>query len=290
MKYLIVSADDLGLSESINRGIIKGYEEGIVTSLNVIPAGEAFYDAMALMRAAKTKEVSAHLTLTEPGPVTEADKIPSLLTKGDRLHESYAGFLPNFLLGKINKGQIYIELKNQLERLKASGLPITNLSSHQHIHMLPGILEVFIRLAKEYNIPSIRYPRKDAFLYPYRPKKIFKKIILGYFAGKMKKAFDEASICYTDNFLGFLDSGDICEEILVKMLNRLPEGTTELVTHPGFISSDVLDRSIFHRCCETDLAALTSRRVKKIIADKGIKLISFGEFSKLPSFLSKSRG
>ena len=281
MKYLIVSADDLGLSESITRGIIKGYEEGIVTSLNIIPAGEAFYDAMELIRAVKPKEISAHLTLTEPGPVTEADKVPSLLTKEGSFHESYPGFLIDFFSGKIDLGQIYIELKNQLERLKTSGLPITNLSSHQHIHMLPGILEIFIRLAKEYNIPSIRYPRKDVLLYPYLLQKIFKKIILGYFSGKMKKAFDEASIRYTDNFLGFLDSGNIREELLIKMLSTLPEGTTELVTHPGFISSYVLDRCIFHRHCETDLAALTSRRVKKTIADKGIKLISFGEFAKL---------
>ena len=87
---------------------------------------------------------------------------------------------------------------------------------------------------------------------------------------------------YTDNFLGFFDSGNIREETLIKMLNNLPEGTTELVTHPGFISAEVLDRCIFHRNCETDLAALTSRRVKKVIADNNIKLISFGEFAKLP--------
>ncbi len=282
MKYLIVSADDLGLSESIDRGIIKGYEEGIVTSLNVLPAGEAFSGAIELLKAAKPKEVSAHLALTETGPVSEPGKVPSLIRRDGKFHKSYAGFLLDFFRGKIDRDQIYIELKNQMERLKDAGLPIASLSSHQHIHMLPGILKIFIRLAKEYDIPSIRYLHNDRFVYPYSAKKIFKRIILGYFDNKIKNALDRASIRYTDHLLGFLDSGNIREELLIKMIQSLLEGTTELITHPGFISADVLDRRIFHRNCETDLAALVSRRVKKVIADNGIKLISFGEFARLP--------
>ena len=281
MKYLIVSADDLGLSESIDRGIIKGYEEGIVTCLNVLPTGSKFYEAMALLRVTKAKEVSAHLALTETGPVSEADKIPSLIAEDGAFHKSYIGFLSDFLQKKIDRDQVYIELKNQVERIREASFPITSLSSHQHIHMLPGILEIFIRLAKEYNIPSIRYLHNDRFSYPYSAKKIFKKIILGYFDKRLKKSLDDSAIIYTDNFLGFFDSGNVQEETLVKMLNNLSEGTTELVTHPGYISAEVLDRCVFHRNCETDLAALTSRRVKKIIADNGIKLITFGEFAKL---------
>ena len=282
MKYLIVSADDLGLSESINRGIIRSYEEGIVTCLNVIPTGSAFYDALALLRVAKPKDLSAHLALTETAPVTEPDRISSLLTDEGVFHRSYAGFLYDFFRKKISRSEIYAELKSQLEMLKASGFPVTSLSSHQHIHMLPGILDIFIKLAKEYNIPSIRYLRNDRFAYPYNIKKVFKKVILGYFGGNMKRALDKASISYTDNLFGFLDSGNIREGLLIRILNDLPEGTTELVTHPGLISTEVLDRCIFHRNCETDLAALTSRRVRKTIADNGIKLISFSDLASLP--------
>ena len=281
MKYLIVSADDFGLSESRTRGIMKAREEGIVTCLNVLPTGRAFYDAMALLRSAKSGEISAHLALTETSPVTLLDKIPTLLNREKTFHKSYAGFLADFLRKKVDRGQIYIELKGQLERLKESAFSITSLSSHQHIHMLPGILEIFIRLAKEYNIPSIRYLHNDRFSYPYTPKKIFKSIILGIFDRKNKTAFERASIRYTDNFLGFFDSGNIREDLLLKMLKGLPDGTTELVAHPGFISAEVLYECVFHRNCETDLAVLTSRRVKKAIADNNITLISFGDLAAL---------
>lgn len=282
MKYLIVSADDFGISESINRGIMRGCEEGIVTSVNVIPSGDAFYDAMTLLRTARLKEVSAHLALTGTAPVTGPDRIPGLLMRGGNFHGSYAGFILYFLRGNIARDEIYLELKNQLERLKgACGLPITSLSSHQHIHMLPGISEIFIRLAKEYDIPSIRYMHNDRMRYPYSARKIFRKILMEYFEKGMKDAFDKAGICHADNLLGFFDSGNIREELLLEMLDDMKEGVTELVTHPGFISSEVLDRCAFHRNCETDLAALTSRRVKTALADKGIKLISFGDLAKL---------
>ncbi|MDO8525135.1 MAG: ChbG/HpnK family deacetylase [Candidatus Omnitrophota bacterium] len=299
MKYLIVSADDLGLAESINRGIIKSGEEGIVTSMNVIASGGAFYDAMAMLMAGKSKEIGAHLALTETAPVSAANKIPTLINSAGKFHKSYPGFLTNLLRKKIDPSQVYIELKSQMERIAGGGIPVTSLSSHQHIHMLPGILEIFIRLAKEYNIPSVRYLHNDKFLFPVKGnthflrlnhgkwvfpftfKKIFKKMIIGYFDGRLKKALDGASLKYTDNFLGFFDSGNIREEILIGMLDKLPEGVTELVTHPGFISAEVLDRCIFHKNCEIDLAALTSRRVRKAIADNGIKLISFGEFARL---------
>ena len=282
MKYLIVSADDLGLAESINRGILKGYAEGIVTSLNVIPSGKAFFDAMSSLKLLKPKEISAHLALTGTSPVTEADKVPTLVAQDGNFHKSYPGFLPRFLFGKVNNDEIYLELRNQLERLKATGITITSLSSHEHIHMLAGILEIFIKLAKEYKISSIRYLHNDRFLYPYNVKKVFKKIILEYFDGKTKRALDKTPIRYTDNFLGFLDSGNIREELLIRMLKDLPDGTTELVAHPGFISAEVLDRCVFHRHCETDLAALTSRRVRKVIDDSHIKLISFSDLANLP--------
>ncbi len=281
MKYLIVSADDLGLSESINSGLIKSKAEGIVTALNILASGDAFYDAMSLVRQIKPGEISAHLALTETSPVSDAGLIPTLLAADGKFHKSYPGFMPGYVLKTISRQEIYIELKNQMERLKGQGISITSISSHQHIHMLPGVLEIFIRLAKEYNVPAIRYLHRDRLSYPYKIGKFFKKAALKIFDSKMKSALDKASICHADNLLGFFDSGNIYEDLLIGMLNHLPEGVTELVTHPGFISADVLDRCIFHRTCETDLAALTSRRVKKAVEDNGIKLITFSDLANL---------
>lgn len=277
MKCLIVSADDFGLSDSINDGILKACQDGIVTSVNVIPSGASYYGAAGLLKTAGIKEIGAHLALTETSPVTEAEKITTLVGPNGNFHKSYTGLFAHLLLNKIDREQIYLELRNQLERLRLTGIQITSLSSHQHVHIFPAILEIFIKLAREYGIPYIRYLDNDILLPPFKISKIYKKIILGLFSAKDKYLMERAGLDHADNFFGFLDSGRIDEDILLRMLNKLPEGTTELVTHPGFISAEVLYKCVFHKNCETDLAALTSRCVRKAIEDNGIKLIPFSQ-------------
>lgn len=278
MKYLIVTADDFGLSKSINEGIVKAYREGIVTSLNLMPAGWAFEDAIALAGSIKLEEAGAHLSLTETSPVANPRAIPTLVTGKGAFHKTHTQFFLKLFLNRIERKHIYTELKEQLDRLKETGIRINHISSHEHIHMMPYVLDIFIELAKEYGIPAIRYPRKERLVWPFTVKKICRRLLLSYLEKGMRKILDNSGLLCTDKFLGFLDSGKIRENVLSGMFASLQEGTTELVTHPGFLSPEVLDRCIFYSNCETELAALTSRRVKDIIADNGIRLIKYSEF------------
>jgi len=278
MKYLIVSADDFGLTKSINEGVIKAFKEGIVTNINFLPTGEAFEDALKLAGDIKLKEAAAHLALTGTVPVSGRGNIPTLVSERGRFFSGYVQFFLKFFLGKINSGEIYTELKNQLEVLKRTGIRITSLSSHEHVHMLPPLLKIFIKLAKEYNIPSIRYPRNDMLVPPLKLKKMYKKLILTLLDKGMASIMKESGIFYTDSMAGFLDSGSVNEDLLIDMLSAfLEKGTTELVVHPGFLGPEVLDRYRFHLNCETELFALTSPRIKRIIQDRNIKLITYGE-------------
>lgn len=262
MKQLIVVADDFGLTKSVNEGIVKAYREGIVTYLSLMPTGEAFEDAVGLSKALKLEEIGAHLSLTETNPSCKSHK----------------EFFIRLLAGAIDRGHIYNELKGQLEKLKNANIGITNLSSHEHIHMMPAILDIFIRLAKEYDIPSIRYPHGDRNVRRFEFSEIYRRLILSSFGKRVRERLQDAAIVHTDHFLGFLDSGRLREDMLIDMLKSLKEGTTELVCHPGFLGPEILDRYRFHINCEEELFALTSPRVKKLIKEKEIKLISYQEF------------
>ena len=278
MKKLIVAADDFGLTKSVNEGIVKAHKEGIVTCLNFLPSGDAFEDALRLAKEIGLKEAGAHLALTETSPSANPSKIPTLVADGNRFYKGHGQFLRKLLFGKIDLDQVYIELKSQLDRVEGSGVRITNLSSHEHIHMMPEILDIFVKLAKEYDIPAIRYPHGDYSSSPYSLRKIYKRTILSCLAGSMTRTMRASGIISPDHFLGFLDSGKLTEDIVLGMLGFLAEGTTELVCHPGFLGPEVLDRYAFHKNCEAELFALTSRRVKKLINERGIKLVSYGEF------------
>ena len=264
MKQLIVAADDFGLTKSINKGIVKAYRDGIVTSLNIIPTGDAFEDAVKLLKDIKLEEVGAHLSLTET----------PLLTKPAEFYKNHNEFFFKFISGKIKRDEIYNELKNQLDKIKKTGVKIMNLSSHEHIHMIPAILKIFVRLAKEYDIPYIRCTYRDRIIKPVTLKKIYKKMILLCFGGVDEKILKSANIKGADNLFGFLDSGYINEKVLVNILRSLKEGTTELILHPGFLGPQILNKYRFHIKCEEELSAITSPRIKKIIKEEGIQLLA----------------
>lgn len=267
MKYLIVSADDFGISKSINSGIIKAFKDGIVRSIQAMPVAKEFQDALAQARNAGINEMGVHLSL-----VTGDGKFP----------QGYIKIALGVFFKKINLQEVELEFRNQIECVKCAGIKISSLSSHEHIHMLPDILRIFVKLAKEYKIPAIRYPRKDKLVEPISVKKFYKMCVLAYFEKKIGVILKKSGLIYTDNFLGLLDSGNLSEETLVRLLGSLRQGCTELVAHPGFLTPQAIKESPFHRNCEKELAALTSNRIKKLINDSDIKLITFEEFSAFP--------
>lgn len=277
MKRLIVSADDFGLTKSISEGTVRACKDGIVTSINLLPTGRAFEESLYLLKELKLDGIGAHLALTETSPITDRAKISSLVTKKGSFRANYVSFFADLFLGRISMDSIYLELRSQLDRLKRVGLPINSINSHEHIHMMPSILKVFIDLAKEYGIPFIRYPHGDKLVRPYRLKKFFKLAVSAYFGHITGRTVRESGLYTTDNFLGIADSGNLTEDVLVRLIKNMPEGTTELVCHPGFLSPEVLERCIFQLNCEAELASLTSLRVKKVIEDGGIKLVTIGE-------------
>jgi len=273
VKYLIVTADDLGLAESINEGLAKACRKGIVNSVSVIPTGKAFDDAVRVVKDLGLKEIGAHLSLTETNP----------LLSSSRFYKNHNRFLKNIFFGKTDLDAIHRELKAQLELLKKAGVKITHINSHEHIHMMPEILDIFISLAKEFNIPALRYPREDRPMRAFNIRDLYKKSILSYFSSRTARSFKSSGLLYTDHFLGILDAGKLKEDLLIEMLGGLKDGVTELVCHPGFLSPEVIDSYRWHIGAEEELFALTGHRVKSAIKNNGIRLITYGE---LPSVRS----
>lgn len=270
MKYLIVTADDLGLSKSINEGIAKACREGIVSSVSVIPTGKALEDAVRRVKDLGLKDIGAHLSLTETEP----------LLSSSRFYKDHNALVKNIFFRNITSDAIYRELKAQLELLMKSGIGITHINSHEHIHMMPELLRIFITLAKEFKIAALRYPRHDRPVRPFNIREIYKKSILSYLSGKTAGLFALSGLLYTDHFLGLLDAGRLKEDLLIDMIGDLKDGVTELVCHPGFLSPEVIDRYRWHVGAEEELFALTSFRVKNAIKINGIRITTYGE---LPS-------
>ena len=279
MKKLIVTADDFGLTHSINEGILMAAREGIVTNLNLIPTGDASNDAIAIIKYDKIPEIGVHLALTETRPVTSLRLISSIIDENGSFPDSRFKFLKKLFSGKIDIEHVKIELKSQIDKAAHSGARITNLSSHEHLHMIPEIFGILTDLAKEYGVGYVRVLKKEVIVPPFSLKKAFRSAVVDYFRPGMERLLQRSGLGAADNFLGFLDSGAVRENVLLRMLGDIKEGVTELVTHPGFLDPEVLDHYRFHINCEEELYALTGPKAKKAIADNGIKLCRYGDLA-----------
>lgn len=284
IRRVIVNADDLGLTEGVNRGIVAAFQHGIVTSTTLIAGGRAFEHAVALIQQ-EALDTGIHLTLLEEAPVLPPRLIPSLAREGGRLPRRYPFLLQGLVRRRIRLDEVRAELRAQIERCQAKGVVLSHMDSHQHVHLWPPLLTLCIELAREYGIPAMRCPRVDWRLeYCSRQGRgsalrLAMVLSLHVLAKVAAPRITQAGLKITDHFAGLLISGGVNERRLTLLLERLHTGVTELVVHPG--EEDVTTRTAYPHWgyhWPTELQALTRLRDTLPVLTGSLELISYRQF------------
>jgi chitin disaccharide deacetylase len=272
---LIVNADDFGLSERVNQGIVDAHRRGLVTSTSLIAAGEAFDNAIALAKATPTLDIGVHLTLVGERPVLWPDIIPTLVTEEGLLHPDALAFVRHYLLRRVSLDQVRRELDAQISRVVSRDIRISHLDGHQHLHMLPQVRIVVGELARKYGIASIRYPKELFRFYMLREFAGFLRIpqmlLLNFFCS-IARTSDSLR---PDHFCGFYHGGRLSKENLLAVLENLPTtGTCELMCHPGLNDPDSRHGHWGYQW-QAEFDALTDTEVHEYVKSRGIRLIAY---------------
>jgi predicted glycoside hydrolase/deacetylase ChbG (UPF0249 family) len=281
-KYLIVNADDYGMTPRVSRGILEAHTAGIVTSATALvntPWAEG--SLSAAVTAAPGLGLGLHLNLSFGGPVLSPDLVPSLVRDDGRF------FSGNRLVGamkQFRQSDIRRELAAQFKRFVAlAGRPPDHLDSHQFLGGLqPGVFAAMLELAAEAHIP-VRNP--GDFLNGERLERLLLRIQRENGGGG--PAFDDfralpetlkillrdlppfrAPDAFRYEFYGTAARRDV----LLGILDSLPEGVTELMCHPGY--ADGLEDS-YARPREVELAILRDPLVRAAALERGIEFVSF---------------
>lgn len=252
MKRLAVTADDFGLTRGVTDGIIEAHRSGIVTRTSIIAAGRAFDYAVEAARANPGLAVGLHFTLIEERSVSDPAR---------RLPPTYVGVV----LGQLPLAFVEAELRAQLGKCAAAGLSLTHIDSHQHVHTMPSILEIVLRVAVEAGIQRVRLPLDSLQL--ASPA----KSALCLMARLARSRYPGRFVC--DRLAGLHESGALDEAALLRIIDGLGEGTTELVCHPGKADADCHEHYAhwgYH--WDDELAALTSPKVRERLRANSIDL------------------
>ena len=257
MKRLITHADDLGLSAAGNNGIFEAHLKGIVTSSSLLANGPALKHAVR--RLPPTLDVGLHLDLSEGRPLIGGHRT---LTRADGRFHGKAEARRLALRNHFAPEEVERETLAQIDRLLDTGLHLTHLDGHQHLHVYGSLAAPIARAARRRKLRWVRLPA-DAHPHAALAEERRRQILdYSRLAAAARPIYGKAGLHSVDAFAGPSLSGAWTLGRMTTFLASVRPGITELMVHPGR-----------H---EVERQVLTHEKLPALLNERGIRLAHFG--------------
>jgi hopanoid biosynthesis associated protein HpnK len=284
VRRLIVNADDFGLTQGVNRAIVEAHGQGIVTSATLMANGTAFEDAIQCVRSTGRLSVGCHVVLVDGEPLLGGAKTSTLSDKNahdGRFYDGLGSFALRAVSGRIDGDEIEAEATAQIRKLQTAGLPVSHLDTHKHTHIFPPVLRPLLRAARACGVKAVRNPfgRIHFSLVANRPslwKRHSQVMLLAPLGRKFRRSVADAGLLTPDGTVGVVATGTLDIGLLEGMIKSLPEGTWELVCHPGYDDAELASvRTRLRESRAVELQLLTSPGAREMLTRGGVQLISY---------------
>ena len=288
-----MNADDLGWTGGVNRGIVEAHRNGIVTSATLLANGAAFEDGIRAVRGTPGLGVGVHLNLTNGRPILPPEQVPSLVDERGEFYGKTPQLLLRMASGKLALAEVEQEWDAQIRKIHDAGIEPTHLDGHKHVHMLPKLFPMAVRLAKKHGIGSVRIAHESSSLraalasgQAHNSGAVLKQGAqargLKLLARDARELAERAGIDAADYFCGIAQTGELTQQGLERLLSVLPEGITELMCHPGYADGELEKSGTRLRASrEAELRILTDTGIRNSVASRGIRLINYAQITNL---------
>ena len=289
MKRLIVNADDLGWSQAVTRGIVQAHREGLLTSTTVMANLPGAAEALALARQeAPDLAVGIHLNLTEGKPLAPAAEVAPLLDAEGNLRRSLATLLREARRSEAVRRAAAREFEAQVAWARDQGLTPSHLDSHKHVHVHPAILPLVVDLARRHGVRAVRTTAEIRLphLYHLLPDEWgVKQHVRQWLAGRLaarwgtaaRQAVRRAGLATTDWFFGVRATGGVSAWLFLYLLQYAPDGTGELMVHPGLRDADDRRPTRLAESRPNELAAVCDPQVRAAAEAHGWTWATYGD-------------
>jgi hopanoid biosynthesis associated protein HpnK len=272
MMQVIFNADDFGRSPSINTAVLLAHQGGILTSSSLMVTGSAMEQAVFMARENPSLAVGLHLVAAAGHSVLPHKDIPHLVNdQGRFLDDPILAGLRYFFSRTIQR-ELTQEITAQFERFGETGLPLSHIDGHLHIHVHPTIFKLVLSLAEQYGAHGLRLPRDDIRLaLSYDSSRMGTKmlwaVVFGILCRWCSRQMKYHHLVSTPNVYGLMQSGRMHETYVIRLLNHLAVDSAEIYFHPD-IESRIDGLGPNH----IDFETLMSSKVRQAAEERGFKL------------------
>jgi predicted glycoside hydrolase/deacetylase ChbG (UPF0249 family) len=267
---LIVNADDYGRTEGVCEGIRVAHLNGIVTSTSAMMNLPGVEDELRRARQrVPGLGLGVHLVLTSGRPLLPPGKVKSLIDATGNFLRPEA-FVER--LTRLDPGEVRAEWRAQIEKFrKTTGRDPTHLDSHHHASYFSEILfAVMLELADDYGIP-VRRPISGSSGEGFPPE------LAASVQEFVPRLAAEYQAVMPDRFVSSFYGQGATKENLLAILETLEAGTTEIMTHPGYCTDELLRVTTYAVPREAELQILTAPEVMSLVRNRRIELMTFAD-------------
>ncbi|MDB6084901.1 MAG: cellobiose phosphotransferase system celC [Gammaproteobacteria bacterium] len=278
-KFLIVTADDFGLHDAVNDAVDQASRAGVLTAASLMVAAPAADDAVRRARNLPHLRVGLHVVLADGSAMLAAHLIPSLADHtGHMDSRMFVRGVRFFALPGVRR-QLEAEIRAQFSAFARTGLALDHVNVHKHFHLHPSLLEMLLRVGREYGVAAVRLPAEPLWFAMLTGgwAGAASAALLSPWIGLMKLRLRAAGVFHNDHIFGVAASGAMDEAKMLQILARLPSGVTEIYLHPAALSGAVIAPSMSGYRHRDELAALLSPRVRAAITGAELARGGYGD-------------
>ncbi len=254
MNHLVITADDLGLSEEVNEAIEIAHRNGLLCAAGLMVAGPAALDAVKRARRLPELRIGLHIVLVEGRPALPPAQISDLVDGRGNLRTDMFRLGIDIIRRSTVRRQIAAEINAQFGLFRATGLPLDHVSGHKHFHIHPAVAAVVLSVGPRYGMRALRVPQEPATVLARIEPNTASRSPTTPWAQMLRIRARRAGLITPDAVFGLRWSGAMTAARLQALLGQLPRGLIEIYMHPA-VANRFRGHAIGYRY-EDELAAL----------------------------------
>jgi hopanoid biosynthesis associated protein HpnK len=234
MRHITFTADDFGLTSSVNEAVERAHRAGALDAASLMVAAPAAADAVRRARTLPTLKVGLHLVVIEGPAVLAPSQITGLVDANGQFPSDQLRLGLNYFARPHIRRQLAAEIRAQFAAFAATGLPLAHADAHKHMHLHPTVGRLMLEIGREFGLSRVRVPAEPpAILARCEATVGLGSHALYHWSRLLRRQVRAAGMTTTDHCFGIAWSGHMTYERLARLLAEAPAGTSEIYFHPA---------------------------------------------------------